>query len=253
MQTSAPSPTPEPAAEKPEPTRELWAAYRGMFLFFNRALFGGGLREPVLNFSRAAKSNGFFAPERWNRDGDPKAKVHEISINPDTLNERDLKSIASTLVHEMVHLWQRDHGKPARRGHHDKQWAAKMDEVGLVPSHTGLPGGRRTGVHMTHFIQEGGAFAKAWAKMTAAEGGAGLPWRSGMPSFAMTVGLGGGAGQEEGAAGGSVAIPAGEAPKKKDPSKVKYTCAGECKANVWGKVGLRLRCGDCDEAFKEAP
>jgi len=37
----------------------------------------------------------------------------------------------------MVHQWQQHHGKPGRRGYHNKQWAAKMNSVGLVPTHTG--------------------------------------------------------------------------------------------------------------------
>lgn len=36
----------------------------------------------------------------------------------------------STLVQEMVHLWQHHFGKPGRRRYLNKQWADKMDSLG---------------------------------------------------------------------------------------------------------------------------
>jgi hypothetical protein len=42
-------------------------------------------------------------------------------------------------VHEMAHVWQHAHGKPSRNGYHNKEWAAKMDERGLIPSDTHPP------------------------------------------------------------------------------------------------------------------
>ena len=48
-----------------DPTQAQFAAYRAMWDYFNVTLFGGALRRMFLNFSRRAKSLGFFAPERW--------------------------------------------------------------------------------------------------------------------------------------------------------------------------------------------
>jgi hypothetical protein len=45
---------------------------------------------------------------------------------------------------------------------------------------------------------------------------------------------------------GRAAEPAGKPKAKKD--KVKYTCPG-CAANVWGKPGLVVVCGECGEPF----
>lgn len=225
-----------------EPTREQFDAYRAMFAFFNRELFEGQLPEVLLNFSRHARSYGFFAPERWSTTVKPElkaafvggkhvvetrgARTHEISLNPDTLKERDAREVASTLVHEMVHLWQQELGTPPRRGYHDREWADKMESIGLIPSSTGAPGGKRVGQKMTHYIKDGGPFALAYAKLPSA---CALPWSSGLPAVAS----------------------AGGTEKKRDPSKVKYTCEG-CGANVWGKVGLRILCSECDQAFVEA-
>lgn len=218
-----------------EPTREQFDAYRGMFGYFNEALFAGTLPEVVLNFSRHARTNGFFAPERW-QHASSAARSHEISLNPDTLMERDPRSVASTLVHEMVHLWQHVHGKPSRKSYHDRQWASKMEAVGLIPSNTGAPGGKRVGSKMTHYIEEGGPFARAYEAMPEAMA---LPWRSSpVAASRPRRGGNGGAGEPD---------PTGGEPsaKRRDPSKLKYTCPG-CCANVWGKPGLNLHCGDCN-------
>ena len=58
-------------------------------------------------------------------------------MNPDTFTGRTDEEILSTLAHEMAHVWQQTHGKPPRRSYHDRQWAAKMKEIGLQPSTTG--------------------------------------------------------------------------------------------------------------------
>src|SRR5688500_11221889 len=101
------------AGHKASPTREQFAAYERIFDHFNRGLFQGALVAPLLNFSRAANSYGFFAPNRWTGpDGKP---VHEISLNPDHL-QRPAQEVVSTIVHEMCHLWQHEHGTPGRPG-----------------------------------------------------------------------------------------------------------------------------------------
>src|SRR5690606_37233909 len=47
-----------------------------------------------------------------------------------------------------------------RGNYHNKEWADKMEQVGLMPSNTGEPGGKRTGDRMTHYILQGGAFER---------------------------------------------------------------------------------------------
>jgi predicted SprT family Zn-dependent metalloprotease len=82
--------------------------------------------------------------------------VDEIAMNPVYFSIRTIKATLSTLVHEMVHQWQFHFGEPGRRGYHNKQWAARMERVGLMPSDTGEPGGRKVGQSMTHYIIAGG-------------------------------------------------------------------------------------------------
>lgn len=206
-----------------KPTRAQYDAFERLFAYFNAKLWGGKLPACMLNFSRKAKTYGFFAPERWEERTKGGATRHEISLNPSTLKYRKPVDVASTLVHEMVHLWQHENGKPSRAGYHNEEWAREMERVGLVPSATGAPGGARVGQRMTHYVAKGGAFARAFADLDAH---AFFPFTCGEPEKARKA-----------------------ATEKKN--KVKYTCEG-CGANVWGKPGLSIRCEEDRELFVEA-
>lgn len=204
------------------PTAAQFAAYEGMFLHFNAGLFGGHLPAVILNFSRRDKTLGFFAPDRWEHT-DVKAggRRHEISLNPSMLRQRSPKDVASTLVHEMVHLWQEVAGKPSRTGYHNAEWAMQMEGVGLLPTSDGTPQGKKVGQKMTHLIIAGGRFEKAFAA---------LPAECLLP----------------------LTCHAEPTAKKKAAAKnkVKYSCDG-CGANVWGKSGLAIICDECEARFVE--
>jgi predicted SprT family Zn-dependent metalloprotease len=202
------------------PTTEQFTAFQKQFDYFNRVLFGKALPSVLLNFSRKANTYGFFAPDRW-KDSDG-TSTHEISLNPAYLAERAAEATSSTIVHEMVHLWQHEHGTPSRRGYHNEQWAAKMRDVGLMPSSTGKPGGDWVGYAVSHYIVEGGSFERAFQAMSKAHT---FPWQSTEPT---------GAGRA----------------MKVARNKVKYTCPS-CNVNAWGKPDLNLVCGD-DKATFEA-
>ncbi|MBM5564638.1 SprT-like domain-containing protein, partial [Klebsiella quasipneumoniae] len=86
------------------------------------------------------------------RDG---GTTDEIAMNPAYFAVCPPEEIMQTLVHEMAHLWQHHFGKPGRRGYHNKEWAERMEEIGLMPSSTGKPGGAKTGDKMADYIIEG--------------------------------------------------------------------------------------------------
>jgi len=205
------------------PTPAQFAAFQAMFNHFNTTLFGGRLPHVFLNFSRHANCYGFFAAKRWERDGETK-KLHEISLNPSYLKHRGQRAVVSTLVHEMVHLWQEEFGKPGRRGYHNAQWANKMEAIGLMPSSTAAPGGKRVGDRVSHYVIEGGPFAQAFAAM---------PTEYLLPWVCWEV--------------EAIAIK-----KPRRASKVKFTCGAACGANAWGKPGLQLVCGECDVEMIDA-
>lgn len=194
---------------KTPPTSAQFQAYEAMFAYFNGELWGGRLPPVILNFSRHAGALGFFAPERWENG---KERTHEISINPAFLLTRSPREVASTLVHEMTHHWQKEFGKPSRGGYHNREWAAEMKRVGLHPSSTAAPGGDEVGQRVSHYIVEGGPFDVAFQKMPEA---CTLPWRC--------------------------AAEPGTARAKTRKNKRKYTCPA-CGTNAWGCSGLVLQC-----------
>jgi hypothetical protein len=195
-----------------DPTRSQYTAYGEAYDYFNRELYGGRLPRCMLNFSRKShRVLGFFAPERWENSGE---RTHEISLNPDLLF-RPLADVMSTLVHEMSHLWQEEFGTPSRGGYHNEEWARHIESIGLMPSNTGKPGGRRTGQQMTHYIIEGGPFDLAYRAMPEEYK---LPWQSG--------GI--------------------RTPSRNEKNKVTYLCRG-CGLRVWGRPHISIICGPCHE------
>jgi hypothetical protein len=217
-----------------QPTKEQFTAFQGMFDFFNASLFSGELPSVLLNLSRKARTLGFFCANRWQRSGNSSERTHEISLNPLYLATRSPSEAASTLVHEMAHLWQQDRGNPSRRGYHNREWAAKMESLGLIPSDTGLPGGRRVGQQMTHYIIATGAFSDVFQTMP---GHCLLPWQPVEP-------------KGNGVSKPKVTGPDGIQLLDKSRNKTKYTCP-LCGINAWGKPGLNLLCGDCQQPLDE--
>lgn len=199
-------------------TQEQFTALQGLYNYYNAILFAGQLPACLVNLSRKNNAHGFFAPERWKETATAQA-THEISINPDTM-DRTPDRWHSTLVHEMAHLWQAVFGTPSRTGYHNAEWAAKMEDIGLIPSDTGQPGGKKTGQRMTHYMDENGAFMAAFLA---------LPMELTLP-FAST--------------------PVSEEDKKKKAkrNKVKYVCP--CGNQVWGKPKLLIMCEDCEERYQ---
>jgi predicted SprT family Zn-dependent metalloprotease len=142
-------------------------------------------------------------------------------MNPDLFLARTDRDTLSTLAHEMCHVWQYGHGEPGRGRYHNAAWADRMEAVGLMPSDTGAPGGKRTGQRVTHYVIDGGPFDRAAAELLAT-------------GWAVKR--------------GSTAIRQKRGP---DRSKVEFTC-GRCGQNAWAKTGARLVCGACDQPMNAA-
>jgi hypothetical protein len=219
-----------------KPTEDQFLSYQNIFDYFNEVLFEGQLPGVLLNFSRKAKTHGFFAPERW-EDG-KKSRSHEISLNPETL-ERESVLVFSTLVHEMVHLWQQEFGKPSRTAYHNQEWADKMESVGLIPSNTGQPGGKKTGQSVSHYILAGGPFENAFEAMP--EDLKRLPFTAIEYIQKPAAGAeGSGEGEEDGDGEGKTKKKG----KNKSQYKAKFTCP-DCGQNAWGKEDLSILCNNC--------
>lgn len=217
-----------------------------LYRFYNQAIFGGTLSDCIVNMSRHGGAYGFFAANRWSGENEAKKIIHEISINPDFMNREDIEW-HSTLVHEMCHLWQEDFGKPSRGGYHNRQWADKMVQVGLMPTDTGEPGGKQTGQYVTHYIIPDGRFEQVF-KTLSSEDLQNLrlrykPTLAALSAKPVRIGSSGGddGGEPEAGAGGDDESRSGK--------RKKYTCG--CGCNVWGKSGLLLKCGLCGTDFIE--
>jgi predicted SprT family Zn-dependent metalloprotease len=222
-----------------------------LYKFYNEALFGGRLSECIVNMSRHNNTYGFFAANRWKSDGEiGENTVHEISLNPDYL-DRPFVDWHATFVHEMVHLWQQDFGHPSRAAYHNKEWAWKMEEIGLIPSETGEPGGKKTGQNMHHYINTEGLFIKAFNRLTQETLEAlRLKYLPAYPHPEPAKRRRRAVSGEEGAASGEGGEEeGGDETNEKYTSKKKYSCP--CGNNVWGRPGLKIVCGECKQEFEE--
>jgi predicted SprT family Zn-dependent metalloprotease len=199
------------------PTAGNYASFNEAICFFNETLFGGQLPEPLFTMQRHRGAYGFFSSRRFtHRDG--AVVIDEIALNPAAMQGRSDQQIASTISHEQAHQWQYHFGNPSRGGYHNREWATKMESIGLVPSHTGMPGGKRTGQKMSHYIAPAGLFQHHWQIL--ADRGFRLDWQD-----RVTNGR--------------------EAVKK---LKATYACP-KCSFHLWGQEGHHISCDDCGEAM----
>jgi predicted SprT family Zn-dependent metalloprotease len=203
------------------PTKDTYGAFQTAYDFFNGELFADSLPSCLITLQRKNRVYGYFSPSRFGSIADG-SKTDEIAMNPVHFSGRSVRETLGTLVHEMAHLWQEHEGTPPRRCYHDKEWAAKMDELGLTPTATGEAGGKRTGQSVTHMIVEGGPYDAACAKLLAT--GFQLTWADRF-------------GDQDDAAAKA---------KAKSGKRAKYTCP-VCSFNAWAKPEAKLICGECEE------
>lgn len=202
-------------------TPVIYGDLQAAYTHFNNELFGGMLPDVVIVFARKPHMLGHYAHDRYSeRNGGKRPTQHsELALNPDGFVGADDRKILSTLVHEQAHVWQFFHGK-ASGNYHNKEWGTRMKALGLYPSNTGAPGGRETGVQMSHYIIGGGPFDESYKRL--ADSG----WTLDIQSTAV----------------------AGKRTKKPE-SKAKFSCPN-CGLNAWGKPGLELICLPClEEVF----
>lgn len=201
-------------------TETQYGLFQQAFDHFNDSLFSGKLPNVLITVVRKKNCKGYYSPNGLKKFGTDEF-VGEIALNPDFINPKNVKDVLSTLVHEMVHLWQEHNGKPPRKCYHNKEWGDKMESVGLMPSDTGKPGGKRTGQNMTHYIIEGGAFdvyCNAFIQKT--------------NPFII-----------EGVINGIVKRPT-------KITKSTYICP-ICGNKAWARPQALLKCGECDEIMDE--
>lgn len=204
------------------PTQRMTETLQAAFDYFNQELFEGALPQVLLTLQRRRKFRGFFHHDHMVERGTER-RLSEIALNPETFFERTPKEVLSTLVHEMVHLWQAEFGTPGKGGYHNAEWADAMEDVGLMPSTTALPGGARTGIKCSHYIMPDGDFDIIADEF--------LATRDSLTIFEDII----------------AAVDA-SAPTRGTP-KTRFTCPS-CAARVWGKPDLHILCGTCNTAME---
>jgi len=214
---------------KPKYTGREYTGIEHAYAVFNDKLFGGELPDLLITYQRKAGSCGYYSPGRFERRGG-QDRVPELALNPAVFRQQSDMEILQTLGHEMAHHWQFTFGKPSRSGYHNKEWAAKMERLGLMPSSTGQPGGKKVGQKMGDYVIAGGRF-EAVARQLLTSG-----FRFNFQSVEGAARAGGAGGEGEG--------------EPKEKSKIKYSCP--CGQNAWGKPGLEILCGKCGAAFEVA-
>ncbi len=244
---------------KEDPTLQTYEELQAAYVFFNERLFQGRLPPCLITLQREKNTYGYYSQNRFVRKSDGK-KTDEIALNPRYFGVRTIPESLSTLVHEMTHLDQAHYGKPGRRGWHNREWGKMMDAIGLAPSSTGQPGGKRTGDRMSHYIIEGGPFDRACDELITHQFK--LSWCDRFPPNNMrpipSPLLPSEEEEEEedgGKGGGGLDDDDIFAPpeQKKKRAKTKYLCQG-CKDGFWGKPGIEAACLKCDGSiFEEVP
>jgi len=252
----------------PTPTDQAYSELQRAYDFYNQALFESRLPACLFTLQRQKRTFGYFSKERFGRrDG---SKTDEIAINPEYFGSAVLLEVFQTLVHEMVHLWQSHFGTPSRACYHNREWADKMQAIGLMPSSTGKLGGKKVGQHMSDYVISGGKFERVTNELR--NSGFEITWFDRYPALTLapTAGLPGlsatSTTRPKPPSGHAIDTqepnPLMDAPFHTQPelflerannrsNRIKYTCPG-CRNNAWGKPKLKLICGECNVPLAES-
>ncbi|RBA25503.1 SprT-like domain-containing protein [Herminiimonas fonticola] len=244
-----------------KPTNDFYGQLQYAYEHFNRTLFDRALPECLITVQREKNTMGFFSPLRWSSTS--ASDVHEIALNPIYFANRKVIEIFQTLVHEQCHLWQHEFGNPSRSGYHNREWAEKMESIGLMPSSSAQVGGRKVGQKMSDYVIDGGVFQRSciglikkgyqfnWVdRRTNLQGSEdslkrkhkrSVPTKfmKNSPEVLLELPV-------------SILIPNFVPEMKTTAEKTRYKtkyCCPHCKINVWGKPMLHIRCETCDASF----
>ena len=227
------------------PTLEAHGDLSSAFGFYNRELFAEQLPACLITQQRRARVLGYFTQDRFLHAANG-LKVDEIAMNPSYFATASTTDVLSTLVHEMVHLWQRHFGTPGRARYHNRQWAEKMKSIGLHPSSTGTPGGSETGDIMDHYIVPAGAFDLATKSLL--RSGFAISWFDRFPTTTDQTAPGRTDSPIMKRPDLDVILPIIEKSVQNRSNRIKYVCLS-CHAAAWGKPALNLICGKCEKNF----
>lgn len=235
------------------PTTEAMLYWAEIYKIMNLRLFGDKLPNCMITLERRGRAFGYFRPNSFkNRHGEI---AHQIAMNPECFEPYGDLEAFQTLAHEMCHLWREvlgprnKNGCTGTRGYHCRVWGGKLQDIGLMPSHTGKPGGRKTGYQMMDYVIEGGKFDLLTRELL--ENGMHVEWRDALqryvksdaaePGFLSEVGVG------VSASSNSSTGQGGQKPKRQ--SRAKFVCPS-CDLKVYTRPAANLMCCDCGMRVK---
>ncbi|MEX0957580.1 MAG: SprT-like domain-containing protein [Rhizobiaceae bacterium] len=225
----------QPNSHPRMPTAEAYGEWQGALDFFNERLFGGELPNVMLTFTRRPRVLGYFCAGAFRDEGGIVA--HEIAMNPVWFAAQGTAGCYQTLAHEMCHLWRHLYGDRNRKGglgapgYHDSKWADRMEQIGLMPSVTGQPGGKRTGYRVSDYVIEGGPFDIVCRELLIA--GKSITWRD---SRGVDLRLN----PNDPTSG------AGANTSTAKNTRTRFVC-GCCDVKAYARASARLACVDCDQ------
>lgn len=249
-----------------KPTSEFYNLFEMIYSYYNEKLYNGELPNCMFVLTRKKNTFGYFIANRWRNNEN--FQTDEIAINPLMFGKYELVEILKTVAHEMCHLWQFRLGSPSERTYHNKEWGDKMESIGLMPSNTGLPGGKKTGQQMMEYVIENGPFhletiallnknifKQLWFDNTGVEITSEnitsqfeqieLPedhFRALIENTEVS--------HTRVRAAQSNPFETDLTPDEDKKRKIKYSCP-ICDYNVWGKPGLKIRCNECKSNYEE--
>jgi hypothetical protein len=242
------------------PTTSFYSALQGAFDHFNAEMFEGNLPPCLITLRSASRVYGYHHAGRFiSLKGE---QIDELGLHPGFFTLRPIESVLSTLVHEMVHHWQQHFATPSPSNAHNQEWAKKMELLGLMPSDTGLPGGKRTGRSLSHYIIPDGIFLTSCRRLVG--DGFVIPWLdrhlpAAPESQVAEIQKLKDAGieyevspppvtklPEEIQGKAAVYRPA----PKKAPTREKLTCP-QCGSKAWVAPGTKIICGVCSVEMQD--
>jgi len=212
---------------RPSITAAEYGTLQDAYDHFNVALFGGTLPQVLITLQRRGRARGYFCRKRFQRRDKGPEHIHEVALNPDSFTGRSDEEILSTLVHEMVHVWQQEQGHPGRGRYHNREWAAKMHAIGLMASTTGKPGGAVTGDSVSHYVLQDGLYVPACRRFLQRYR---LMWESATERDEVSE--------------------TGTIPTSKAQTRAKFSCPN-CGLNAWAKPDALIDCHKCTEEARE--
>lgn len=229
------------------PTLQVSAEWQYYYSYFNERLYDNTLPDCVITFIKQPGAYGYFCADAFrDRKGN---FAHEIAMNPVYFAKGDTESFA-TLVHEQCHMWRLLFGPCNRKGgfgvpgYHDKPWADKMESIGLMPSDTGKPGGKRTGFQMLDYPIEGGPFDLACRELSIA--GHTVNWRDGRELDWIVEDPFSDSDDDCSPNGAATSNP------RRGRRRGRFICP-KCKLKASSRRDAKLLCGDCNQPLIDRP